>query len=534
MRHRLAIVFCCGAVALLAAACGGASEEVKKGPSQADIAAVRNRSAGEFDELGAAQRGDKAPPQRKPEAPPAAKPEEPAPVKQKPVDAVKVNPSGVAPGWVNSQPQMEGYYIGIGVSTSHGIEEDDWARARNAAYIELSSTLKVHINSVIHDYFKENNVRLYDKDNLTNDASRQDSSYAQDTSFFVDQTLEGVEIYDRWKDTTVNKYWMLVRLSKEEIARRLREQLERAQKKAVDYVQAAIKAESEGRIGESLGGYFRSYLALRDYFGGVVEYDINGDGKPEILNHEIERAVAKIAGETTWQVANANLKAVIASGIDEPLTVAVAYKGKPARSLPVTFAFQRGTGTIEGRVSTGNDGVATAKVIKIFGDKQAIIGARVDIDALTENKHEAAVIEAKFGNAIDLKTGKFFVALEELSASVSIKEENLGEAVKPGTISADLKDRLHSALGMVFTNSSKGADLEIKGVATTGSCTDMYSKRMCTATVNVTVSDKLRERQLFSEKYRISGTGDNDKEAGLDALRKVGPRVAKEIIEKMK
>jgi hypothetical protein len=538
MRRQQLIVLCCGACMLLLAACGGASKEVNQARSQSDVAAIRSRSADAFEELGAAQRGDMAPPKQQPEAPaikPAAiKPELPKPPQQKPIDTINVNPSRIAPEWVNSQPQMEGYYIGIGVSTSHGIEEDDWARARNAAYIELSSTLKVHINSVIHDYFKENNVRLYDKDNLTKDTARQDSSYAQDTSFFVDQTLEGVEIYDRWKDTAVNKYWMLTRLSKAEIARRLREQLERARTKAVDYVQAAIQAESEGRVAEAYRGYFRSYLALREYFGGIVEYDLNGDGKPDVLNHEIERLVARLSSDLSWQVANPNLTAVIGSGIDEPLSVAVAFKSRPVRGLPVAFGFQRGTGTVEGRVSTGDDGVASAKVVKIFGDKQAIIGARVDVDASTENAHEAAVVEAKFGTALSLKTGKFFIALEELSAHIAVKEENLGDEVRPGTIAADLKSKLHRELGIVFTNSAQGADLEITGVATTGSCTNMYNKRLCTAEVNVTVSDHVRERQLFSEKYKISGTGENDKEAGLDALRKVGPRIANEIIEKMK
>jgi hypothetical protein len=523
---------------LLLTACGGASKEAKQARNQSEVAAIRSRSADAFEELGAAQRGDMAPQKHTSEAPviqPAViKPEAPKPPKQKPIDTINVNPSRIAPDWVNSQPQMEGYYIGIGVSTSHGIEEDDWARARNAAYIELSSTLTVHINSVIHDYFKENNVRLYDKDNLTKDTARQDSSYALDTSFFVDQTLEGVEIYDRWKDTAVNKYWMLTRLSKAEIARRLREQLERARTKAVDYVQAAIKAEAEGRVAEAYRGYFRSYLALREYFGGVVEYDLNGDGKPEILNHEIERLVARLSGDLTWQVANPNLKAVIGSGIDEPLSVAVAFKAKPVKSLPVAFAFQRGTGTVEGLVSTGDDGVASAKVVKIFGDKQAIIGARTDVDTLTENKHEAAVIESKFGTALGLKTGKFFIALEGLSAHVAVKEENLGNEVRPGTIAVVLKSKLHTELGIVFTNAAQDADLEITGVATTGSCTDMFSKRLCAAEVNVTVSDRLHERQLFSEKYKISGSGDNDKEAGLDALRKVGPRIANEIIEKMK
>jgi hypothetical protein len=75
--------------------------------------------------------------------------------------------------------------------------------------------------------------------------------------------------------------------------------------------------------------------------------------------------------------------------------------------------------------------------------------------------------------------------------------------------------------------------MEISGEAVTGSCTDFYDKRMCTARVNVTVTDRQNDRQLFGKKFKIKGSGTNDEEAGRDALRKAGPRIAKKIIESM-
>jgi hypothetical protein len=537
MRRQVAIIaLMLGAFALLITACGGTKKQTK-GPTKREVAGVRARSGDAFADLEAAERGEPTPPPRareiEEEPPPKPAPPEVKPYKPKPVETVKVNPARAAPDWVNNQPKMPGYYVGIGVATNHGNEGDDWARARNAAYVELASTLKVHINGVITDYFKENNLKLYKGDNVTKDTTRQDSSYATDTQFFVDQTLEGVEIHDRWKDTKAIKYWMLVRLSKAEIARRLREKLEKARKKALDYVKAGIKAEKDGRVADAFKGYFHSYLALREYFGGVVEYDVDGDGKPDVLNHEIERAVTRLASSMDWKVEEPNLKAVIGSGIENPLAVTVSFKGNPVNSLPVAFAFQRGTGSIEEKVTTGNDGLASARVIKIYGEKKAILGARVDVDALVSGQRDAKVVLAKFGKDLDRKTGKFFVELEELSIYINIEEENLGEEVKPGSIATDVKDKLSKALGVVFTGSSRGADMEIKGVATTGSCSDFMGQRMCTARVNVTVIDRLKNRQLFSKKYKIKGNGENDEEAGLAALRKAGPRIAKKIIEQM-
>jgi hypothetical protein len=93
---------------------------------------------------------------------------------------------------------------------------------------------------------------------------------------------------------------------------------------------------------------------------------------------------------------------------------------------------------------------------------------------------------------------------------------------------------LNKELGMVFTKSSRGADMEITGEAVTGDCTDFYEKRMCTANVNVTVVDRLNERQLFSKKYKVKGTGEKDEQAGRDALRKAGPKIAKKIIAQWK
>jgi hypothetical protein len=539
MRHRLAIVLLVlGAITLIFGGCGGPKVQQKKGPGKQQVSDIRSRSGDAFADLEAAERGEVAPPSRELEEEPPPKKIEPKeeepPYKPKPVAAVKVNPSRSAPAWTNSQPKMSGYYVGIGVATSQGDEERDWARARNHAYTELASTLKVHINSVIKDYFKENNMKLYDKDNVTKDTSRQDSSYSEDTSFFVDTTLEGVEIHDRWKDTQQTKYWMLVRLSKAEIAKRIKQRLEKARKKALDYVRAAIKAEKSARIGEAFKGYFSAYLALREYFGGVVEYDVNGDGKMDILNHEIERAVHRLAADLKWQVDEPNLKAVIGSGIKDPLAVKVSYKNSPVKSLPVAFAFQRGTGSVERSVSTSEDGLAAARVMKIFGEKKAILGARVDVEALISKNRDVRIVLAKFAKDLELKTGKFFVELEELSAYINIEEDLLGETVSPGTISADVKDRLHSALGIVFTKSSSGADLEIKGKAVVGSCQDFYDQRMCTARVNVTVTDRLNNRQLFSKKYKVKGNGEKDQDAGREALRKAGPKIAKKIIESMK
>jgi len=162
------------------------------------------------------------------------------------------------------------------------------------------------------------------------------------------------------------------------------------------------------------------------------------------------------------------------------------------------------------------------------------LGARVDVASLVENDRNVRVVEGKFGKDLDLNTGKFFITLEEVSAYVDIREENLGDRIKPGSISADIKDKLHAALGVVFTKSRGGADMEITGEASTGSCTDFYEKRMCTARVNITVKDRLKNQQLFSKKYNVKGTGENDKEAGRDALRKAGPKIAKKIINQMK
>lgn len=529
-----------GALAMILSGCP--KKEQKKGPTKREVAAVRARSADAFADLEAAERGEPTPaPKAKPELDeeemrPKPKPPEPElePPPQKPVESVPVNPARAAPAWVNSQPKMPGYYVGIGVSTDHGDESADWARARNHAYVELASTLKVHINSVIVDYFKENNLKLYKGDNVTKDTSRTDSAYSQDTQFFVDQTLEGVEIHDRWKNPQEKKYWMLVRLSKAEIARRLRERLEKARKKAVDYVQAAVKAEQGGDIAGALKGYFKSYLALREYFGGVVEVDLDGDGKKEVLNHEIERSVDRLVAGLSWEPSDPNRKAVNGQGLREPLKLMVSYSGKPVNALPVAFAFQRGKGSVEGKVATGSDGAAQAQVVKIFGDKKAIVGARVDVEALVDNPRQARVAMAKFGTALERKTGKFFIELEELSAYIDISEELLGEEVRPGSVAVDIKDRLHKELGLVFTRSSRGADLEITGSAVVDACTDFFAQRQCTARVKVTVTDRLKGRQLFSKKYNVKGNGENDKEAGRAALGKVGKRVSKKIIEGMK
>ena len=542
MRNTLALA---GSLLIAAAlVLGGCpKKEQQKGSTEREKEAIRGRADDAFADLERAEQGQPTVPDERTrldedEMRPEPKPEPPAEpeVERKPPDAVPVNPSRAAPAWVNSQPRMPGYYVGIGVATDHGDEAADWARARNHAYVELASTLKVHINSVITDYFREKNLKLYKGDNITKDASRQDSSYSQDTQFFVQSTLEGVEIHDRWKDQSQNKYWMLVRLSKAEIERRLRERLQKARDKALDYVKAALRAEQRNDIGGALKGYFKAYLALREYFGGVVEYDIDGDGDDEVLNHAIERAVDRLATGLSWRPSDPERSAVIGQGLSEPLEVVVEFGDQPVRSLPVHFAFQRGKGTIEGQVSTGDDGSARAQVVKVFGDRKAIVAARVDAGALLDRPRETRVVLAKFANAIERASGKFVISLEELSAYVDVSEELFGREVDSGSIAAELKQRLHSELGLVFTRSSRGADLEISGSASVAraDCSDFFAQRKCKARIQITVTNRLKGRQLFSKSFTRSGNGPSDREAARQALRKAGQRVAKKIIAAMK
>lgn len=265
-----------------------------------------------------------------------------------------------------------------------------------------------------------------------------------------------------------------------------------------------------------------------------MEHDLDGDGKPEVLNHEIERAVTRLASDLDWQSAGAGLKAVNGRGLESPLQVTVRHKGNPVPSLPVVFAFQRGKGSIEGRVSTGPDGLASARVVKIFGDKQAILGAQVDSAALLENERDARIIQEKFGNDLKLKTGKFHVELEELSAFVRVREVLAGEEVDSSTVVTDIKNKLHSELGLVFTPSAKGADMEISGEVVVDQCGEFFAQRQCTARVNVTVADRLQGRDLFAKKYTVKGNGENDQVAGRDALDKAGKRIAKELVEGLK
>ena len=537
-RYMVKVAVVLGASALLVSGC--AKKPDRRADDRRKAAAIRARSDDAFADLANEERA-RGMPAPKPdhkrvtedELRPKPKAKEPE-IEKKPVDTVPVNPARVAPAWVNSQPNMPGYYVGIGVATSSGDEGNDWKKARNSAYVELASTLKVHIQGVITDYFREKNLKLYKGDSITKDTTRQDASYAQDTQFFVDQTLEGVEIADRWKDKGQRKYWMLVRLSKAEIQRRLQERLDKARNKAVDYVKAAIKAEQAGNLAAAFKGYFKSYLALREYFGGIVKYDMDGDGKPEILNHEIERAVDRLADSLTWKPENANRKGVNGRGLDEPLVVDVTFKGNPVNGLPVQFVLERGMGSIESGITTDSSGVAKGTVIKLFGQKKAIASARVDAGALVDNVREARVLAAKFGNSLSRKTGKFYIELEELSAYISIEEELLGEELDSGGIASEVKDRLHKELGIVFTNSPRGADLEIKGKAVVEDCTDFYQQRRCTARVNVVVSDRAMGRQLFAKQLKISGNAEKDKEAGRNALAKVGRKIAKKIIEKLK
>ena len=436
-------------------------------------------------------------------------------------------PKKAKPSWVDSGTvNMPDYYVGIG-------EAAEWEGATTRAFDQIGAQIKVTVKSEARNVFREKSIQLHEgKDGLAS-AGRTEERTDSDASLLVDQTLEGVEIHERYSNGT--RFWILARLSKAKLKQLLAAKLEAARDAAISSFKMAEEALARGDVGDALRNYVRTLTALRTFQGGQVKADVNGDGKDDVLNALLYRSIQQVLAGLKLTPKQSSLSATAGAALSEPLQLGATYKDAPAKRLPLRFDFSTGSGKVEQGVVTDDSGQASAGVSKVFGKPEAVILAKVNLEALCDDpRREYPPIEKAYGKDLDRAVGKFRVSLGAAKVFVKIIEKNLGQSASAG-IAAAVKDVVSDKLGLTFTDNRSEATMAIEGAVDTGQCKEFYEQRKCKATARISVKDLASGQELFSKTVTASGTDpSSDKAAGLDALAKVGSKIGKTLAQKLK
>lgn len=241
-----------------------------------------------------------------------------------------------APNWVKTRPVMPGYYIGIGYSEkSPGINHRERAKAN--ALNDLASEISVTISSELVDVMTE--------------YSGLSEEYAR--SEIRMQTQEELDAHERVDDWDgKNEYWVFYRLSNTYF-----DQYTEAARQHYEYF-----LMSEGEPYDQLQFLVASLENIFRAVGRKTEYEI--DGRRIDLRVQVPFEFKKVLSSIDFSGTELNREALHGRSIQEPFIVTAQDEyGAPINSLPIKFAFLRGSGSFSNDKQTiGNRGQAKTKV----------------------------------------------------------------------------------------------------------------------------------------------------------------------------
>jgi hypothetical protein len=402
------------------------------------------------------------------------------------------------PGWTKNPPTADGTFIyGLG---SAGYVDDTglnsaWNQARDRAYTEVASQLKVQIQGRAKDYQAE-----FSQGGKTASVS----SFSEAVSSHVDATLEGVELHDRYQDKKL--VWVLARFNKAELDALLLARLESLKAEVYDRIAEARASLAKGDGVNALAAALRAAVARRNLFGMPVDID------SKTADSVIEGLVRNAAGLVRIE-SNGGLSGT--SGDQFTLSVSVTNKGQPADGVPVRFNVVGGIAHPLRLVST-RGGRARQSSVRIFG-RSPRLQAQIDLATLASvDFGENRWLKRQFGRELVALSSEIDVSLQPLGVRLD------GE-VEPSIVAA-LANRLGITTGRdsIWTVSLGINDL---------GCRDLSMRRTCAVEATLGLSDG--KGYSYSVQRKVRGTASDDGEASAQIEKRLPGLLIKHLIRNM-
>ncbi len=204
---------------------------------------------------------------------------------------------------------------------------------------------------------------------------------------------------------------------------RLKQQNKRKIIEARNAFNIAKSRLKEKQITLALNGFYESLNLLNQAWGcSALKREIINEASVVLQNIKIKTLPYEKNGKTT-------------TGLKNPLKIKLTYKGIPLRNYPVKFHFIEGTGLLQNKVYTDENGVASSKVSRINLALQTNI---VEASMIQDILPDFTPAKATF---IFSSSGESFPLLTKLY-NLSFKSDELKEEIginKNGKLNAILK-----------------------------------------------------------------------------------------------
>ncbi len=273
------------------------------------------------------------------------------------------------PEWVKTRkspkyPDKQ-YMVGVGEVRSTGNSVEDKKNADNDGYVQIGKQIAVNVSS-------EN---FYESYEVLSEGTQQYGEKSQSTmkiSTYVE--LSGLTVAERYYDTDNEIYYSLTVLDRSAASIILKSKLQQAIISYEENMKLAGENISRGSVYQALLNLKESIrqvnlfnLSIPFYQIISKESNITGTfGKTINKNEAVNKFSEVISSLSIQKLSGEDQDVNYERPLDKPLQVKVAAgNGQAAEGILVGYIFVSGTGDIEEKIRTDNNGVASANVTMI-------------------------------------------------------------------------------------------------------------------------------------------------------------------------
>lgn len=433
-------------------------------------------------------------------------------------DETTVNTEAERPEWVRSRPASSGFYIGVGLASKG--RSDHQETAKKNALNDLASEISVTV---------EGNSLLYTLDRK----AQFDESFTSTIKTSTSEQIEGFELVDTWENGT--EYWTYYRLSKAEHARIKAERKAKAIANAVDLHTRSHASIAAGDLKSAVDQDLRALIAMKEYWGENDVVDLNGAQVP--LVNEIYNDLQRITAGVRFSILPERCEMGYANHFKRELMIsAVLDEGAVTRDLlqlPVLITYAGLGGKVTELKNTDAEGRVRTTVQRI--DTEAAsneVVVKLDMDGLVSKELEPLLVKAL---VMSLTVPEVRVPIDVRMPRVYMRsqETNLGQPVSDAGVAIIVREEL-TRKGFRFVDRESEADLLLQMNASTRQGGE--SNGFFTAFLDVTYSFRDRKTQEVvheGAKQGVKGVQLNYEKAGIDAYKKAGQDLRKDLVPAM-
>jgi len=418
------------------------------------------------------------------------------------------------PTWISERPISPAYYIGIGSANKIQEPLEFQQVAKKNALNDLSSEIKVLVQSESFLSTLEENYRFSEE-------------FRSDIRTSVAQEIESFETVDSWENGS--EYWVFYRLSKAEYERIQREKKNNALSLAHNHYQSAKTSEARNDAAGAFDQYVRGLVAMKNYWGEKNEFLTESD--TVLLDMELYRSLRDLAGSFALDLPPGDITLNASNGYYLDLPVMVLRNGSGVAGVPVTYHYEKDKFFKPKTIVSDREGKVLIPISDInLKAKDLRLRLEINLDELApkdlERKAEDPILAglAAEKREVPIRVSLPLITVDSREMSFG---ENAGSRVLADAISSSL-----SSHGFRVAGLREKADYAVLIEANTTKGGTSQGFHVAYLDMSVAVKDLQSGEEVFRRAYtQLKGLQLNFDSAGNEAYKKGSDKIKDEVVK---